>query len=268
MTHDRNIRLPLPGTAGLASPHEGRCCRLRRAGHRALGTRGDARTQWPVPGHALRLAVRFHVSRAARADAPVAWHRKAFLLAAPALLPADAWAHSQIQGMGEFSGGLIHPILTPTHLLILLALGLWLGQQRPLRLRMPMALFVLGSGAGLLLSLRFPLPTLLQPWLAALALAFALLVVTAARFPAQAAPPLFALGALVIGLDSAVEGAAPAKAAMTLLGTWLSVNLCVLNFAYYVSLCPQRQWVQTGIRVAGSWIAAICLLVLAFSLKA
>ena len=170
--------------------------------------------------------------------------------------------------MGEFSGGLIHPLLTPSHLLILLALGLWLGQQQPLRLRVPMAVFVLFSGAGLLLTPWIPLPVAAQPWLAGMALAVALLVVAAARLPRSVLLPLFALGALAIGLDSTVEGAAPAKAAMTLLGTWLSVNLCILNFAYYVSLCPQRKWVQTGIRVAGSWIAAVCLLVLAFSLKA
>lgn len=194
--------------------------------------------------------------------------RRAALLVLPALVPAKAWAHSQIQGMGEFSGGLIHPLLTPSHLLILLALGLWLGQQQPLRLRVPMAVFVLFSGAGLLLTPWIPLPVAAQPWLAGMALAVALLVVAAARLPRSVLPPLFALGALAIGLDSTVEGAAPAKAAMTLLGTWLSVNLCILNFAYYVSLCPQRKWVQTGIRVAGSWIAAVCLLVLAFSLKA
>lgn len=185
-------------------------------------------------------------------------------------LPIQAWAHAQIQGMGDFSGGLLHPLLTPAHLLILLALGLWLGQQPPLQLHMPMLLFAPLSAAGLGLTLWMPMPPEWQAWLAAVALGIAILVVSAARLPRWAALPIFAMSALAIGLDSGLEAASSTTTvAITLLGTWISVNLCIVNFAYYTSLCPQhKKWVQTGIRVAGSWIAAICLLFLAFSLRA
>ncbi len=39
------------------------------------------------------------------------------------------------------------------------------------------------------------------------------------------------------------------------------------NLAYYTALCPQRQWLQIALRIAGSWTAAVSLLVLAFALK-
>ena len=55
--------------------------------------------------------------------------------------------------------------------------------------------------------------------------------------------------------------------AKTLFGTWVSLNLWIINFSFYTSICPQRKWVQIGLRIAGSWITAISLMVLAFALK-
>ena len=36
------------------------------------------------------------------------------------------------------------------------------------------------------------------------------------------------------------------------------------NVAYYTALCPQRQWLQITLRIAGSWIAAASALALAW----
>jgi hypothetical protein len=88
------------------------------------------------------------------------------------------------------------------------------------------------------------------------------------ELPSWAALPLFAGAGLSLGLDSGVDSAAsPAALAITLSATWRGLGLSLVNFAYYTSLLPQRKWVQVGVRVAGSWLAAICLLVLAFALK-
>ena len=173
-----------------------------------------------------------------------------------------------MRGMGEFGGGFVHPLLTPSHLLILIGLGLWLGQQTPLRLKMPMLMFIPFSAAGLLLTTKFPMPISWQPILICLALAGGILVAMSAKLPAWVAAPVFAAGALAIGLDSGVDAATSATAiAKTLFATWISLNLWLVNFSFYTSLCPQKKWMQIGIRVAGSWIAAISLLVLAFALK-
>ena len=191
------------------------------------------------------------------------------LLAAIALLvQTGAYAHGASAGMAGFGGGLIHPLITPAHLLLLLALGLWLGQQRPLALRLPALVFVPSAAVGLLATTRLALPPAWQALLLCLALAAALLLAISARLPSWAALPLLAASGLTLGLDSGVDRADSATAlAITLLATWLSLGLCLVNFAYYTSLLPQRKWVQIGVRVAGSWLAAICLLVLAFALK-
>jgi len=48
-------------------------------------------------------------------------------------LPATADAHTAISGVGDFFGGALHPLMTPTHLLVLLALGLLAAQHSSLR---------------------------------------------------------------------------------------------------------------------------------------
>ena len=74
--------------------------------------------------------------------------------------------------------------------------------------------------------------------------------------------------ALAVGLDSGVDAGTPgAAAAKILLATWASLVLFVVNVALYVSLLPKLRWLQTGTRIAGSWIVAIALLMLAFALR-
>lgn len=190
-----------------------------------------------------------------------------FLLSLLILTPS-AHAHSSIAGMGLFAGGLIHPLITPVHLLILLGLGLWLGQHPPLLLRTPMLLFAPFSALGLWLTTQMTVPPLWQPLLICLAFCIAFVVTLSARLAPWAFKLVPAFAALVIGLDSGLDsGASVTNTAITLIASWIALNLAVVNFAFYTSLCPPRQWIQIGIRVAGSWIAAICMLLLAFFLK-
>ena len=62
--------------------------------------------------------------------------------------PAAAQAHTPIPGMGEFAGGLLHPLTTPFHVLILLGLALLVGQQVPMRLKLPLSVFLPLSAAA------------------------------------------------------------------------------------------------------------------------
>jgi hydrogenase/urease accessory protein HupE len=52
------------------------------------------------------------------------WHSGLAALAV-LLLPAQAHAHSAVAGWGSIGAGLLHPLVTPPHLLLLLGLGLW-----------------------------------------------------------------------------------------------------------------------------------------------
>ena len=55
--------------------------------------------------------------------------RAAILLITILITPGTALAHGSIEGIGDFYSGILHPALVPAHLLVLLSLGLLLGQQ-------------------------------------------------------------------------------------------------------------------------------------------
>jgi urease accessory protein len=184
-------------------------------------------------------------------------------------LPAEAQAHMTAPGMGDFISGVLHPWMTPTHLLILLALGLWLGQHVPLRVGLPLKTFVPMSAVALALTTTQWITVVPPPFLIAIALAAAIIVALEARLSTALGATLFVVAALAIGSDSGVETGTPFTVFKTLLGTWFSLSLGLINIGYYVSLAAERkkQWIGIGIRVLGSWIVAVSLLMLAFSLR-
>nr|WP_315187307.1 HupE/UreJ family protein [uncultured Albidiferax sp.] len=183
-------------------------------------------------------------------------------------LPGLAHAHSAVAGMNSFYAGLLHPLLTLPHMLVLLGLGLWLGQHPPLRLKAPMLAYATGCAAALLLTTRIAMPPSSQTAVVAVALGCGLLVAVSARLHIGLRATVAAVAAIAVALDSGVDGASTVLAtALTLLGTWISTTVLVANIAYYTALCPQRPWVHIALRIAGSWVAAVSLLVLAFALK-
>ncbi len=169
--------------------------------------------------------------------------------------------------MGDFVSGLAHPLMTPSHVLILLALGLMLGQHTPLKLKMPVLVFVPLSAVALILTTTRLAVTVPQPVLIGIALGAAILVSLEKALPPVGVGALLALAALGIGFDSAVESGTTAVVVKTLLGIWVALAVVLFDLAFYVSHCTQKQWMKVGIRVLGSWIIAISLLVLAFSLR-
>jgi hydrogenase/urease accessory protein HupE len=181
--------------------------------------------------------------------------------------PATAHAHTPIEGIGDFLAGLVHPLITPSHILILLALGLLLGQQSPLKLKWPMLVFVTGSAVALMVTTTGVIAGPYQPLLLAIALCAATLVALEKSLPPVAAHALFAIAAVAVGLDSRVESTAASTVTKTLAGTWISLMVLLADIAIYVSLCTKKHWTKVGIRIAGSWIIAITLLVLAFSFR-
>jgi len=181
--------------------------------------------------------------------------------------PGTAHAHTTIKGLGEFANGIVHPLTTPAHVLILLGLGLLAGQHPPLNLKPLMLVFAPLLAIALALTTTGLVQSVYPPILICLALGLGALVALAVPVPPLASRTLFALAALAIGFDSAVESNSTAAVVKTLLGTWLIVVFVVCDLAYYVSLGAGKKWIAVGIRVIGSWIIAISLLVLAFSLR-
>jgi hydrogenase/urease accessory protein HupE len=183
------------------------------------------------------------------------------------LLPATASAHSMASGTGYFVGGMLHPLTTPTHVLVLLSLSLLAGQHSPLDLKTPLSVFIPASALALLLSTTGLVKTVYPPVLIVIALGAGILVALEKPLPAPANRAIFAIAALAVGLDSGVETGTWGAIAKTLLGTWTALILIVGDVSYYISLVGKKQWQKVGIRVAGSWITAASLMILAFAFR-
>ncbi len=181
--------------------------------------------------------------------------------AALAALPAAALAHAPIPGVGAFWNGALHPLLALPHLLFLAAFGLLLGQHVPRASRIGLPAFAAGLAPSVALA-GSP-----GPAVAGLAAASAVagLLVAVGRAPAAAVVPLALAGAALVGLDSAPEGAAPATAPLARAGV-IAGALLIVVLAGGLAAALARPWQKLGLRVGGSWIAAVSLLVLAVDL--
>ncbi|EDY20631.1 hypothetical protein CfE428DRAFT_1828 [Chthoniobacter flavus Ellin428] len=174
-----------------------------------------------------------------------------------------------VQGMSSFMTGALHPLLTPSHVIILLALGLAVGQHIPLRLGAPLKVFAGCSAIGLALTTTGRIAGVHPGILSGIAFAIGGIVAFGKKLPFAVPAILLGAGALAIGLDSGVEKGAAWTVFGTLSGTWVGLLVYLVNFAFYTSLAAEKkqQWLQIGIRVAGSWILAISVLMLAFALR-
>mgnify|MGYP003639285960 FL=1 len=172
-----------------------------------------------------------------------------------------AWSHAPMQGVGDFYGGILHPLVVPAHVLSLVMLGLLAGQRGMAAVRRTYLGFLPALVAGLALSgagvAEDPEPLLLL----ASAL-MGLLVVLQWRLPPGLFPLIGATVALLLGLDSAPEGLAPAPYVATLAGTALGAFACLLLVAD-LSERASPGWQRIGLRVLGSWGAASATLVYA-----
>ena len=173
-----------------------------------------------------------------------------------------AVAHSPIEGIDGFYGGLLHPILVPAHALGILALGLFIGQQDSRHRRGAAAMFalalVLGLGAIVLAVGQTPAGEILL----AAAAALGALVAIARPLPRPVGWLAAAVTGAAIGLDSPPQVISMALATVTLIGTGLGACIA-LAIVVGVAACLRRHWQLLGVRILGSWIAASAVLALA-----
>ena len=189
-----------------------------------------------------------------------AFVRAATLLATSLLLASPAGAHGNAN-LGDLYQGMLQPLFHPEFLLAALAIALWSTQQEG---RTAVAICtgfmggVLVGSAGALLGLGGGE----MPWIPCLImLVVGPLVAASVRVPAAAGATLGVVAGLAQGhAGTAAEVAQIGRPALWTLGLGIGAGL----LGTYANAAVQRVpafWMQVAVRVLGSWITAIGLLV-------
>lgn len=195
-----------------------------------------------------------HVSRVTRA-------LRAGVGLALALAPSDASAHLVTTGLGPLYDGLVHFAVTPEDLVPALALALFAGLRGIAHGRR--ALFVLpgawlaGGAVGLVFhGAAVPVVTAMS------FVVLGILVAADVRLPLSMTTAVAAALGLLHG---ALNGAAMARPG---LGAVALVGIVAAVFALVALVASLRgAWPRVAVRVAGSWIAAIGLLLFGWALR-
>jgi hydrogenase/urease accessory protein HupE len=184
-----------------------------------------------------------------------------FLAALAALLPSPARAHLVTTGMGPVYDGIGHLLLTPEDLVPVLALSCYCGLRGPRAGRWAMFMLPMSWCAGGLIGLRLDLE--ITPPVAALSfLLLGGLVAADARLPVQMIAPLTVVVGLVHGLlNGLILKTGPGGPAI--LGI-MGALFVVVTLLCAVVASLERSWSRIVVRVAGSWVAACGILMIAW----
>jgi hypothetical protein len=183
--------------------------------------------------------------------------RLVFPVACLAASPLPAAAHLASTGLGPVYDGIVHFALTPEQVLPMAALGLFAGLRGPAQAR---CVFVCLPLAWLAAALAGPC---LAPVAAfACVLASGALLAANLRLPAQAV-------AVVAGAAGAVLGAAYDRPPGILAAVTTALGVAaLLAILASVSLPLRRAPALIAVRVAGSWTAALGLLLIGWWIHA
>jgi|SRR5580765_46195 len=176
--------------------------------------------------------------------------------------PGSAQAHLVTTGLGPVYDGLVHYALAPEDLVPVLALAALAGLRgaphgRRVLLVLPIAWLLgrlLGLSIGIVASPLAPVAS------------FLLLGGLVAADPLAATSALALILGLLHGYLNDVAMARPGLGALGVIG----VVICVFTLTALVTslVVPLRaEWPRVAVRVAGSWIAAVGLLLLGWTLR-
>jgi hydrogenase/urease accessory protein HupE len=194
------------------------------------------------------------------------WQQAMWLLLVLVSAPGSALAHLVNTGLGPFYDGIVHVLATPEDLLLIMALTLLAGLRgapygRVVLGVLPVA-WLAGAAAGGMTGLAVDMPVLRA----------ALLVTIGALVAADLRLPLVWVSALALicgMLHGYFNGAVLARArvgGVAVIGITSTVFVLVALLAGQVTAW-RAPWTRIVVRVAGSWLAAIGLLMLGWGLR-
>jgi len=184
------------------------------------------------------------------------------VLLAVLLLPLTAAAHP-IKGVGDFYAGMLHPLTALDFLLPWIALALFAGQQGRKGALLVLSIFPAAILLGASLALTIPQPGWLLTANVAVIPLLGLAVALASSYPIS----LVAMLAVVVGLIQGMANGAEITAATSpreFIPGLATVAALVVAYGIGIVRSLKRPWTRVAVRVVGSWIAAIGIMICAF----
>jgi urease accessory protein len=184
------------------------------------------------------------------------------------LAPASAHAHLVVTGMGPFYDGISHFALSPEDFLPVIALAFFTGLRGPRYARVLSWTIPLGwlVGGGLAMMTLTPPDVALSATTAVLFLLVGGLLAANPGLSAAACTGLGALLGIVRGMADLANGEPSPAHALTLLGMGATIFV-TFAIAASVTLPLKRLWMIMVVRVCGSWLAALGLLLAGWILR-
>ena len=183
----------------------------------------------------------------------------------------QAAAHGTLAGGNSFYAGAAHPFVAFEHLLALLALGLLVGPLNERQIGLAALALTVGVLAGVLAQTQIVASfstAIFSTAIFGIALLFGAVLVLARPMPASGMIAATCVLGGLVGADTDVLGAAGiplTTRVLATLGLLIGAQVIVLNAAAVARFVQSRGWGVVP-RVAGSWIAAISVLVLTLRL--
>jgi hydrogenase/urease accessory protein HupE len=182
--------------------------------------------------------------------------------------PMLAQAHSPYPGVRGFYVGALHPLTTPSHVLLIIAISILLGVRvADGQMRFLVTVF---SSTAVGLMLAFVVASYLPSALLILlqiTLLGALLIGPSA-LPAGLLMALSGTAGFLLALESIPDPGPFLDVVITVFGSLVGIHYLIMygsRGARYVAERWDSPTLQIGIRITGSWLAAIGLLMLAFA---
>ena len=180
------------------------------------------------------------------------------------LVPSVAAAHP-IKGVGDFYAGMLHPLTALEFLLPWIAVALFAGQQGRKAALLTLGIFPLALVSGAGLALIMPAPA----WVSGICLAMIPLLGLAV---ASALPCPSTVTILLVAIVGSLHGLANGSEITTSMSAWrfipglAAAAIMILTYGIGLVRSLHKPWTRIAVRVVGSWIAAIGILVCAFKL--
>jgi urease accessory protein len=178
----------------------------------------------------------------------------------------QARAHLVNSGFGPFYDGIAHVFVTPEDLLAIVAISLLAGLEGKACSRFVLFLLPLAWLAGATAGQTAPLTAGMPILSAVLLIALGALVALDRRLPLRLAAGFAVTVGVVHGFFNGAAQAGTNSASIAIVGTVCAHFVVVALLAGQV-VSLRKEWARIVVRVAGSWIGAIGLLLLGWAAR-